>query len=250
MLNTGMISPHSKNFAPNSIAHPISHFLDQGLTLQVKATCIGVLQQVDTSDPKYPYYHVLDSNDISILPRYLRNCKESCSINSVAVSINSILQTRFQIRRCRPRRVQNSLPPKQKTKNVQTKQSFPTLKKSTTDLWRRSGTDRSSKYELKSITRDATNKIRFSKVWDHLCSKDLDMEVSNVPVLPAALACLNAMEGDLICVLLGSYAPMVFHPVNDYYVVVGGIVVPGYSGGQAIEGIAEGTRILEDFNLH
>lgn len=60
----------------------------------------------------------------------------------------------------------------------------------------------------------------------------------------------QAMEGDIVCVLLGCPHPMVLRPVEDHYVVIGEAYYDFNMFGEAMERLEQGELELQDFELH
>jgi hypothetical protein len=56
--------------------------------------------------------------------------------------------------------------------------------------------------------------------------------------------------GDLICVLLGCWMPVVLRPKDGHYVLLGEAYVHGYMYGEAMAELAEGKFQLQDFEIH
>ncbi|KUJ08181.1 HET-domain-containing protein [Mollisia scopiformis] len=63
------------------------------------------------------------------------------------------------------------------------------------------------------------------------------------------LAPLNAMEGDIICVLFGCRFPVVLRPVSGHYVVIGEAYVDGFMNGEAMVGLEEERYVLDTFEI-
>jgi tetratricopeptide (TPR) repeat protein len=70
---------------------------------------------------------------------------------------------------------------------------------------------------------------------------------------PSSLGCFNiglcpneATEGDLLCVIPGCPMPIILHPVDEHFLVVGEAYVPDYMMGEAMEGKPQ----LQIFTLH
>ncbi|TVY78509.1 hypothetical protein LSUE1_G007190, partial [Lachnellula suecica] len=61
------------------------------------------------------------------------------------------------------------------------------------------------------------------------------------------LAPWNAVEGDLLCVLLGCRFPVVLRRVEGGYILVGEVYVDGFMDGEALE---EGRFEVETFEIH
>ncbi|KAE8443174.1 hypothetical protein EG329_002272 [Mollisiaceae sp. DMI_Dod_QoI] len=64
------------------------------------------------------------------------------------------------------------------------------------------------------------------------------------------LAPWDAVEGDVVCVLLGCRFPVVLRPVDGHYVLVGETYVDGFMNGEAMVGLQEGRYGLETFKIH
>ncbi|KAH7346049.1 heterokaryon incompatibility protein-domain-containing protein [Pyrenochaeta sp. MPI-SDFR-AT-0127] len=56
----------------------------------------------------------------------------------------------------------------------------------------------------------------------------------------------EATEGDLLCAVLGCPVPIILHPVDEHFLVVGEAYVPDYMSGEAMEG----NPPLQIFTLH
>jgi len=56
--------------------------------------------------------------------------------------------------------------------------------------------------------------------------------------------------GDLICILLGCWMPVVLRPKDGHYIFLGEACVHGYMYGKAMEELAEGKFQLQNFEIH
>lgn len=64
------------------------------------------------------------------------------------------------------------------------------------------------------------------------------------------LAPWDAVEGDVICVLLGCRFPVVLRAVEGHYVVVGEAYVDGFMNGEAMVGLQEKKFVLDNFDIY
>ncbi len=64
------------------------------------------------------------------------------------------------------------------------------------------------------------------------------------------LAPWNAVEGDIICVLLGCRSPVVLRREKGHYVLIGETYVDEFMDGSAMVGLREGEFYLETFEIH
>jgi hypothetical protein len=60
----------------------------------------------------------------------------------------------------------------------------------------------------------------------------------------------SAEPGDLICILLGCWMPVVLRPKDGHYIFLGEACVHGYMYGKAMEELAEGKFQLQSFEIH
>lgn len=63
------------------------------------------------------------------------------------------------------------------------------------------------------------------------------------------LAPSGVKRGDRVCVFLGCRTPLVLHPVNDQFRVIGDAYLHGMMHGEAVEGFESGICALRDFDL-
>jgi hypothetical protein len=60
----------------------------------------------------------------------------------------------------------------------------------------------------------------------------------------------SAEPGDLICILLGCWMPVVLRPKDGHYIFLGEACVHGYMYGKAMVELAEGKFQLQNFEIH
>jgi hypothetical protein len=63
------------------------------------------------------------------------------------------------------------------------------------------------------------------------------------------LSAIPARQGDAVAILMGSDAPVVLRPVEDYYEVVGECYIHGVMDGEAVEGLATGQFEITSLTL-
>ena len=64
------------------------------------------------------------------------------------------------------------------------------------------------------------------------------------------MAAQTSEPGDLICILLGCWMPVVLRPKDGHYIYIGEAYVHGYMYGKAMKELAEGKFQLQDLEIH
>jgi hypothetical protein len=76
-----------------------------------------------------------------------------------------------------------------------------------------------------------------------------ELEIQSPRNLRFGLCPNDAREGDLLCGLLGCRYPVILHPQDNCYTVVGEAFVPEYMMGRALEGTAQRLRSTLSFTI-
>jgi hypothetical protein len=63
------------------------------------------------------------------------------------------------------------------------------------------------------------------------------------------IATQEVIEGDIICIPLGCYHPIILRRVEDHYINLGETFVDGYMYGEAMDLLERGELKLEEFKL-
>ncbi|KAN0113319.1 HET domain containing protein [Hyaloscypha variabilis] len=105
------------------------------------------------------------------------------------------------------------------------------------DLVRLKGKYQMERWWAESWLRSACNTARHRRFF-----------VTNTELI--GISAGSVEPGDLICILLGCWMPVVLRPKDGHYIFLGEAYVHGYMYGKAMEELAEGKFQMQNFEIH